>query len=155
MRELKNKWSCVSCTRNFTLFKPDRGCLCTWPLPRCCVSSLHPAPSTHVLPSQSASVSIIGRKPWQGKLLSQREKEAKHGLVRNVREQPCSFVHSPASLPAFQSTIQTSESLDKGRLCPPICRLHPAFSCPPSYPSLHPVAPPLPPSFHRRALAPE
>lgn len=48
-------------------------------------------------------------------------------MVRNVREQPCSFVHSAAGLPAFRSTIQTSESLDKGRLCPPICWLHPAL----------------------------
>lgn len=100
------------------------------PLPRCCLGSLHATPSTHVLPSQRASVSIIGREPWQGTLLSQRGKEAKHGLVRNVREQPCSFVHSPAGLPAFHSTIQTSESLDKGRLCPPICWLHPALLLP-------------------------
>lgn len=55
-------------------------------------------------------------------------------MVGNVREQSCSFVHSPASLPAFQSTIQTSESLDKGRLCPPICRLHPALLLPPILP---------------------
>lgn len=114
-----------------------------------------PVPSTHVLPPQSAFVSIIGRKPWQGRPLSQREKEAKHGLVRNVREQPCSFVHSPAGLPAFQSTIQTSECLDKGRLCPPSAGYTLPCSCPPSYPSLHPVAPPLPPSFHSWALAPE
>lgn len=62
------------------------------------------------------------------------EKEAKRGLVGNVREQSCSFVHSPACLPAFQSTIQTPESLDKGRLCPPICRLHPALLLPPILP---------------------
>lgn len=37
-------------------------------------------------------------------------------------------------LPAFQSTIQTSESLDKGRLCPPICWLHPALLLPPILP---------------------
>lgn len=135
----------------------------TWawaaPLPRCLLG-FRAAPSTHVLPSQSASVSSIGRKPGQGTLLSQRGKEAKHGLVRNVREQPCSFVHSAAGLPAFHSTIQTSESLDKGRLCPPICWLHPALPLllpllPPSYPSLHPVVPPLPRSFHLQALAPE
>lgn len=96
------------------------------PLPRCLVG-LHAAPSTHVLPTQSTSVSIIGRKPRQGRLLSQRGKEAKRGLVRNVREQPCSFVHSPAGLPAFHSTIQTSERLDKGHLCPSICWLHPAL----------------------------
>lgn len=128
------------------------------PLPRCLLG-FHAAPSSHGLPPQSASVSIIGREPWQGTLLSQRGKEAKHGLVRNVREQPCSLVHLPASLPAFHSTIQTSERLDKGRLCPPICWLHPALPCPcpcpPSYPSLHPVVPPLPRSFHLQALAPE
>lgn len=50
--------------------------------------------------------------------------------MRNVREQPRSFVHSPAALPAFHSTIQTSESPDKGRLCPPIWWLHPALLLP-------------------------
>lgn len=54
--------------------------------------------------------------------------------LRNVREQPRSFAHSPASLPAFQSTIQTPESLDKGRLCPPICWLHPALLLSPILP---------------------
>lgn len=55
-------------------------------------------------------------------------------MVRNVREQPCSFVHSPAGLPASQSTIQTSESLDKGCLCPPSSRLHPVLFLPPILP---------------------
>lgn len=55
-------------------------------------------------------------------------------VARNVREQPRSFVHSPAGSPAFQSAIQTSESLDKGRLCPPICRLLPALLLPPILP---------------------
>lgn len=50
---------------------------------------------------------------------------------RNAREQPCSFVHSPAGLPAFQSTIQTSECLDKGRLCPPSAGYTLSCSCPP------------------------
>lgn len=46
--------------------------------------------------------------------------------MRNVREQPCPFVHLPAGLPAFHSTIQTSECLDKGRLCPSSAGLLPA-----------------------------
>lgn len=65
------------------------------------------------------------------------EKEAKHGWVRNVREQPCSVVHSPANLPAFQSPIQTSESLDKSCLCPPSAGYTlPSLPAPPSLLSL-------------------
>lgn len=136
-------------------FRPDRA-LCVPDPPQMLFHEFAPlVPSTHALPSQSASVSVIGRKLWQGRLLSQREKGAKHGLVRNVREQPRSFVRSPASLPASQSTIQTSECLDKGRLCPPSAGYTLPCSCPPSYPSLHPVAPPLPPSFQSWALTPE
>lgn len=57
-------------------------------------------------------------------------------LVWNVGEQPRSFVHSPASLPAFQWAIQTSESLDKGRLCPPPPPICGATPCPVPAPHL-------------------
>ncbi|KAM7388183.1 hypothetical protein PAMP_024377 [Pampus punctatissimus] len=52
--------------------------------------------------------------------------------MRNVREQPCSLVHSLAGLPAFQSNIQTSQCLDKRRLCPPSVGYTLPCSCPPS-----------------------
>lgn len=133
----------------------DRSSLYPRPLPRCCFGEFAPpVPSTHFLTYHSASVSITGRKPWQGRPLSSAWRRGKHGLMRNVREQPCSFVRSPASLPAFQSTAQTSECLDKGRLCPSSAGYTLPRSCPPSYPSLHPAAPPLPPSFHSPGLRP-
>lgn len=73
---------------------------------------------------------------WQEALTASLDRKRRLNMVleRNVGEQPRSFVHSPASSPALQWAIQTSESLDKGRLCPPICQLHPALLLPPILP---------------------
>lgn len=59
-------------------------------------------PSTHFLPSQSTSVSIIGRKLWQGRLLSQRGERRLNmvwlGMWENSRVHL--YIHQPACQPS-------------------------------------------------------
>lgn len=122
----------MSCTKTLSGL-----CLCR-PLPRCFseLASLRPgALHPQAVPSQERLVCLLLAGSLDGECYSaSRKRRLNTVLVRNVGEQPRSFVHSPASLPAFQWAIQTSESLDKGRLCPPICRLHPALLLPPILP---------------------
>lgn len=134
----------------------QKTCFLSWPglsvlvtPPQMLCSEFAPsALSTHFLTSQSAFVSVIGRTPRERNLLSQRKRRLNMFCKACVRT--ATFIRTLASnlasQSAFQLTIQTSESQDKGRLCPHL----PATPCPAPAPHLtpwHPVAPPLPPSL--------
>lgn len=98
----KSKWVICFFMRNFTCkLLPKALCILSLMFG---VFSL-PVVSTHFFPSYSTSMSIIGRKLWQGRLLSWAKRSVNMvwwGMWENSRVH---FVHSPVGLPAFQSSI--------------------------------------------------
>ena len=113
-------------------------CFQTWAAPPCLPDpspdvvwlNLHLRPSSH-----SAPVSVIGRKPWQGKLFSYAgKKEAKHGFgleCEGTAVFVCTFSSRLASLPVAHPDLGEP---GQGVPLSPICRLHPALLLPPIFP---------------------
>lgn len=108
-----------------------------------------PAPSTHVLPSSECLCVYYWQEAVTGKAPQPAGKRRLNmvwwGMWENSR------VHLYIQQPACQPSSGPSRPLSawtRGAFVPHLLATPCPAPAPPSYPSLHPVAPPLPPSFH-------
>lgn len=153
MRELKNMWDWASCTRNAPpenlILDLTRALCIRDPSPDvvwwvCTSSALHPCSPFLRAP---LCLLLAGSRDREGSSASgkRRLNMVWWGMWENSR------VHLYIQQPACQPSSRPSRPLSawtRGAFVPHLLATPCPAPAPPSYPSLHPVAPPLPPSFH-------